>query len=94
MITFTSAKPLPANWTRWEVDDWEAYNKRGYGKATIVMRSPGATNYTITKEVFIRNDTVGSGRSDTFGYVATVNGAIGDQLVVTTGCGVAVGDEC
>jgi hypothetical protein len=82
MITLAVSKPLP-NFTRWEVDDWEPNEKRGYGRATVILRSAGPTNYTITRELFIRNAGVGSGRSDKIGYLAPVGGAIADQLVWT-----------
>lgn len=90
MITFTTAKPLPANWTRWEVDDWEAHEKTGWGIATVIMHSPLATDYRVTKTVVIRNSpasgpTSFNGPSDKVGYLAVVGGAIDNQLVVTLG---------
>ncbi len=84
MITLTASKPLP-NFTRWEVTDWEAYEKRGYGMATVAIRSAGPTDYTVTKQIFIRNVNPAqsaSGLTDRVRYAAVVGGAIADQLVV------------
>lgn len=87
MKTLTVAKPLP-NLTRWEVDDADWYEKRGFGVIRVVMRTAGPTNYTIRRELQIRN-----GLSDVVSYLAVVGGELQEQLVVTvmslstpTGC--------
>jgi hypothetical protein len=85
MKTLAAPKSLP-NFTRWEVDDWEAHEKAGYGVALIILRTGSPTNYTITKQIWVRNATPdGAGRTDKIGYVATVGGPIAEQLVVTEG---------
>jgi hypothetical protein len=79
MVTFTAAKVLP-NLTRWEVDDWEPREKAGWGIATIVVRTPAATNYNLTCKVFIRDAAVGStGRAS---YAAVVGGDLASHLRV------------
>lgn len=77
MIQLTVAKQLP-NFTRWEVDDWEAHERRGYGIVQFILKTGTPTDYTLNRQLFIRN-----GLSDVIGYLAVIHGAIGDQLVVT-----------
>ncbi len=82
MITLTVAKVLP-NLARWEVDDWEPHEKAGWGMATIALRSPGATDYTVVKTIIVRDATVMGGASDKIGYLAIVGREIHDFLTVT-----------
>ncbi len=90
MITFTVAKSMP-NLTRWEVDDWEAHVRLGFGIATVVVHTPAVSgDYRITKAVIIRNSPASSpgpahGPSDKVGYLAVPSGAIDDQIRVTPG---------
>jgi hypothetical protein len=82
MITLSAPKSLP-NFTRWEVDDWEAHEKQGIGQAVIILHTGAPTNYTLQKTIFIRNFVTGGRRTDKIGYVATVGGPLGEQLTVT-----------
>lgn len=77
MITLAVSKPLP-NFTRWEVDDWDPREKRNEGLVQLILRTGNATNYTLNRQLWVRNGT-----SDVVGYLAVVGGALGDQLVVT-----------
>jgi len=78
MITFTTPKPLPANITRWEVDDWEPHERAGWGIATIIMHTPTSTDLRVRRQIYIRN-----GLCDRIGYVANVGSMFADLLQVT-----------
>jgi hypothetical protein len=77
MITLAVSKSLP-NFTRWEIDDWDPREKRNEGLVQLILRTGVATNYTLNRQLWIRN-----GASDVIGYSAVQGGAIGDQLVVS-----------
>lgn len=83
MKTLTVSKALPPNFTRWQVDDFEIFEKKGYGVVTVQILSPPATGYYVEKKVYIRDAGAMTGLTDKIEYVATVGGELKEQLVVT-----------